>query len=834
MEGTFQKYSFEVEYYIFNRYLSMSKQYNPKGFESKWQEKWYEDSLYKAKDFDNEKPKYYLLVEFPYPSGPGMHIGHTRNYSMMDTVARLKRMKGFNVMYPIGWDAFGLPTENYAIKVKRPPQEITNENIANFKRQIKGLGISFDWSREINTSDPSYYKWTQWIFLKLYEKGLAYKSEMPINWCPKCKVGCANEEVIDSVHERCGTSVEKRNLSQWVLKITEYADRLDKDLDLVNYPDSVKALQRNWIGKKTWYNINYKVENSDVVLTVSTTRPDTQFGSTFVVISPESEKLQQLMSLMDDRSRIEIDRYIEKSKKKDAKEREFGETEKSGVYTGLYCINSITGVRLPIWVADFVLTTVGTGVVVGVPAHDSRDFQFAVKYGLPVVRVIESLNGDRSEINSLKNVYEDEGMVINSGFLNGLNSRDARVKVGEYIIKKGIGDVVTRYHLHDWIFSRQHYWGEPIPIVHCTTCGMVAVPESELPVKLPEVESYEPTDTGESPLAKMTDWVNTKCPKCGGEAKRETDTMPNWAGSSWYYLRYCDPKNDKEFVSRELSDYWMPIDHYEGGQEHITLHLLYSRFWHKVLYDLGFVKDVEPYKARSIHGNVLGEGGAKMSKSLGNVIGPDELIDAYGVDVTRAYLLFMGPYDSDVEWSTRTIQGVKRFVSRYWFFLNTAYEKKVEQSDIKVKVGVEKLVSKVERDILDFKFNTAIAALMEFYNAFSKSLFDIKDLEKLVLLTAPILPHMAEEVWCITMGKRYSIHNEEWPEINENLLKENEIEIPVQINGKVRGKILVSESDREIDIKQKVLSSNTLGQLISEDQIKKFIYVPKRIVSVTL
>ncbi len=585
----------------------MTKQYNPKEFETKWQKRWYEDSFYTAKDFDKEREKYYLLVEFPYPSGPGMHIGHTRNYSMMDSVARLKRMKGFNVMYPIGWDSFGLPTENYAIKMKRKPQEITKENIENFKKQIKKLGISFDWSREIDTSEPSYYKWTQWIFLKLYEKGLAYKSEMPINWCPKCKVGCANEEVIDSLHERCGTPVEKRNLSQWVLKITEYADRLDKDLDLVDYPDSAKQLQRNWIGKKQWYDINYKVENSDIVLTISTTRPDTQFGSTFVVMSPESEDLNKLMELMGDEYRENVKRYIEDSKKKISKERELGDSEKSGVFTGLYCLNSITGSRLPIWVANFVLTTVGTGVVVGVPAHDSRDYQFASKYDLPVIRVIESPDGDRSEITSLENIYEDEGIVFNSGFLDGLSTQEAKVRVGEYLIKNHIGDVVTRYHLHDWIFSRQHYWGDPIPMVHCPKCGIVPVPESELPVKLPDVESYEPTETGESPLAKISDWVNTRCPKCGGDAKRETDTMPNWAGSSWYYLRYCDPMNDLEFVSKELSDYWMPVDHYEGGQEHITLHLLYSRFWHKVLYDLGFVKTLEPYKARSIHGNVLGE-----------------------------------------------------------------------------------------------------------------------------------------------------------------------------------------------------------------------------------
>lgn len=812
----------------------MSKQYNPKDFEKKWQDKWFADLQYEGKDGLEDKPKYYLLVEFPYPSGPGMHIGHTRNYSMMDAVARLRRMKGFNVMYPIGWDAFGLPTENYAIKVKRPPQEITNENIESFRKQLKSLGLSFDWSREINTSDPSYYKWTQWIFLKLYERGLAYKSEMPINWCPKCRVGCANEEVIDSLHERCGSPVEKRSISQWVLKITEYADRLDNDLDLVEYPDSAKALQRNWIGKKTWYDIKYKIEGSDEILTVSTTRPDTQFGSTFVVISPESEALKGMITQIPKERRKEIEEYIKESKNKSTEDGEYSDGEKTGIFTGLCCVNSISGARLPIWVASFVLTTVGTGAVVGVPAHDKRDFQFAIKYGLPIVRVIEGLGGDRTDVSSIEKVYEEEGSVFNSGFLNGLSSPDARVKVGKFIEQNDIGRVLTRYHLHDWVFSRQHYWGEPIPIVHCPSCGMVPVPESDLPVKLPVVESYEPTETGESPLANIQEWVNTKCPKCGGEAKRETDTMPNWAGSSWYYLRYCDPQNNKEFVSREASDYWMQVDHYEGGQEHITLHLLYSRFWHKVLYDLGLVRDIEPYKARSIHGNVLGEGGVKMSKSLGNVIGPDELITEYGVDVTRAYLMFMGPYEGNVEWSTRTIQGVNRFVAKYYAFLNTKWEEKVEKSDIKVKVGIEKLLSKIENNILDFKFNTAIAGLMEFYNTFSNSQFDIKDLEKITLITAPILPHIAEEIWCSTMGKEYSIHNEKWPIIDEKLLIERNIEIPVQINGKVRGKITVSESDTEDQIRGKVLSLDTLGQPLSSIQIKKFIYVPQRIVSVTL
>ncbi len=812
----------------------MLKEYNPKDFEKKWQDKWFTDLQYEAKDFVKDRPKYYLLAEFPYPSGPGMHLGHARNYSMMDAIARLRRMKGFNVLYPIGWDAFGLPTENYAIKVKRPPQDITNENILKFREQLKKLGLSFDWSREVNTSDPSYYKWTQWIFLKLYEKGLAYKSEMPINWCPKCKVGCANEEVINSLHERCGTPVEKKNLSQWVLRITEYADRLDEDLELVDYPDSVKALQRNWIDRKVWYDIQYKVENSEEVVTISTTRPDTQFGSTFVVLSPESEILNRLKGNMDiDRNRA-VEGYIENTNKKTIEEREFGDSEKSGVFTGLYCVNSITGQRLPIWVADFVLTTVGTGAVVGVPAHDERDFQFAIKYGLPIIRVIEGDKGDRSDVTSLEQVYAGEGIVYNSGFINGISSQEAKLKIGEYLKENRIGDVVTRYHLHDWIFSRQHYWGEPIPIIHCSKCGMVPVEKTDLPVKLPEVESYEPTDTGESPLASIEEWVNVKCPKCGGDAKRETDTMPNWAGSSWYYLRYCDPKNDKEFVSRELSDYWMSVDHYEGGQEHINLHLLYSRFWHKVLCDLGLVRDIEPYKARSIHGNVLGEDGNKMSKSQGNVIGPDELISTFGADVIRAYLMFMGPYEGDVAWSTRTINGVKRFVSKYWAFLNTAYEKRVEESDEKVKIGIERLISKIENNILDFKFNTAIAGLMEFYNTFSNSLFDNKDLEKLALISSPILPHLSEEIWCSTMGRKYSIHNEKWPIIDKNLLIEEEIEIPVQISGKVRGKIYINISDSEDHIREKVLSSNTLGPLLSGNSIKKFLYVPGRIVSIIL
>lgn len=808
----------------------MENRYNPKDIEKKWQDRWFATDMYHAKDFDS-KEKYYLLVEFPYPSGDSMHMGHTRNYTEMDSVARLRRMLGQNVLYPMGWDAFGLPTENYAIKVKRPPQEITKENIATFTRQLKAMGFSFDWSREVNTTDPNYYKWTQWIFLQLYKKGLAYKAEMPINWCPKCKVGCANEEVIDGKHERCGTVVELKNLNQWVLKITEYADRLADELDETDYWESIKVRQRNWIGRKTWYDIEYLVEGTDIKLKVSTTRPDTQFGSTFVVIAPDAPVVSELLKYIPKEKKGAVLEYIENSKKKTDEERIAEHLEKTGVSTGLGCKNSITGKVLPIYLADFVLSTVGTGMVVGVPAHDKRDFEFATKYGLPVIRVIEGPDGDRSEIDSVEKVYEDEGIVFNSDFIDGMKSEDAREKMGEYIKEKGIGDVVIRYNLRDWIFSRQHYWGEPIPIVHCEKCGMVPVPEDQLPIKLPEVESYEPTDTGESPLASITEWVNTKCPKCGGDAKRETDTMPNWAGSSWYYLRYTDSHNDKEFADMEKMKYWMPIDHYEGGSEHVTLHLLYSRFWHKVLFDLGLVPGIEPYKKRTIHGVVLGEGGVKMSKSLGNVITPDRLLEQYGADVTRAYLMFMGPYEGDVVWSTEAINGVRRFVGKFFSFLLNAWERKddsqLESSD------VAKLVKKVESDILNFKFNTSISALMQFYNSNVNSTFSTSDIEKLILTIAPILPHIAEEIWEKT-GHEFSVHTQPWPTIDERLLVDESIDIPVQANGKLRGKITIPSEATEQEVIEILKGEEFFATLTSGKEPKKIIYVPQKIVSIVL
>ncbi len=808
----------------------MENRYNPKDIEKKWQDRWFATDMYHAKDFDS-KEKYYLLVEFPYPSGDSMHMGHARNYTEMDSIARLRRMLGQNVLYPMGWDAFGLPTENYAIKVKRPPQEITKENIATFTRQLKAMGFSFDWSREVNTTDPNYYKWTQWIFLKLYEKGLAYKAEMPINWCPKCKVGCANEEVIDGKHERCGTVVELKNLNQWVLKITEYADRLADELDETDYWESIKVRQRNWIGRKTWYDIEYLVEGTDIKLKVSTTRPDTQFGSTFVVIAPDAEIVSKLLKYILREKKGAVLEYIENSKKKTDEERVAEHLEKTGVDTGLGCRNSITGEVLPIYLADFVLSTVGTGMVVGVPAHDKRDFEFATKYGLPIIRVIEGPDGDRSEIDSVEKVYEDEGIVFNSDFIDGMKSEDAREKMGEYIKEKGIGDVVIRYNLRDWIFSRQHYWGEPIPIVHCEKCGMVPVPEDQLPIKLPEVESYEPTDTGESPLASITEWVNTKCPKCGGDAKRETDTMPNWAGSSWYYLRYTDSHNDKEFADMEKMKYWMPIDHYEGGSEHVTLHLLYSRFWHKVLFDLGLVPGIEPYKKRTIHGVVLGEGGVKMSKSLGNVITPDRLLEQYGADVTRAYLMFMGPYEGDVVWSTEAINGVRRFVGKFFSFLLNAWERKddsqLESSD------VAKLVKKVESDILNFKFNTSISSLMQFYNSNVDSTFSTTDVERLILTIAPILPHIAEEIWEKT-GHEFSVHTQPWPTIDERLLVDESIDIPVQANGKLRGKITIPSEATEQEVIEILKGEEFFATLTSGKEPKKIIYVPQKIVSIVL
>lgn len=805
--------------------------YNPKEFEENWQKKWLDSKIYAAEDFA-DKEKYYVLVEFPYPSGPGMHIGHSRNYSMMDSVARLRRMMGYNVLYPMGWDAFGLPTENYAIKVKKSPREVTDTNVANFRRQLKSLGLSFDWDREIDTTDPKYYKWTQWIFLKLYEKGLAEKVEMPINWCPQCHVGCANEEVIDGKHERCGGEVEKRMKSQWVLKITEYADRLVDELDLVDYPKSVVASQRNWIGRKEGIEIDFEVVGSDIVLPCFTTTP-VNWGATFLVIAPEHPLTAEITA---DEQQGAVSAYVSKAAKKSSLERMAGVKHKTGVFTGSYVTNHINGDKLPVWVADFVLADFGTGIVQGCPAHDERDYDFATKFKLPIVRVVEGINGETdkgetAEVDPIKTGGGEMRPMVNSDFLNGIPFDEAMVKTMDYFVEKGWGRKTVTYSLNDWIFSRQRYWGEPVPMVHCEKCGTVPVPEDQLPVVLPEVEAYEPTDDGESPLAAMTDWVNTTCPNCDGPAKRETDTMPNWAGSSWYFLRYIDPHNDKMLADPKKLEYWMPIDIYEGGAEHTTLHVLYSRFWHKFLNDIGVVPGKEPYGARRTHGVVLAEDGKKMSKSVGNVINPDEMIEEFGADTARAYLLFMGPYEGDNSWNAKTVQGVARFLRRYFVMLTENAEKPSKETDPKVEMAINKLAVKVRDDILGFKFNTSIAGMMEFLKGNSKAPLTRDQVEKLAIIIAPIAPHLAEEVWKI-LGNEFSVHSQSWPEVDESKLVEETVEIAIQINGKVRDRVEIAVDASETDVRNIVLSMDKIVQELGGKEPKKFVYVPGRIISI--
>lgn len=864
--------------------------YNPKEFEKKWQEKWAEAGIGKAVDF-SEKPKKYVLIEFPYPSGNAMHIGHARNDTMMDTYSRLFRMKGYNVLYPMGWDAFGLPTENYAIKSKRQPREITDENVATFRRQLDSMGFSFDWDRQVDTTDPKYFRWTQWIFLKLFEKGLAYKTEMPINWCSKCKVGCAEEEVVDGKHERCGSPIEKRGISQWVLKITEYADRLYSDLDMVDYPEFVKAGQRNWIDPKVWIDVKYplvdadgneiKNENGETeFVTIATTRPDTNFGATFIVLAPEGEVTKQVSRYILPEHRKTCDEYIVATAKKTEEERISEGRKKTGAFTGLYCRNHLTDKLMPIYLADFVLPGVGTGAVVGVPGHDKRDFEFAQVFELPVIRVVRGKNGEEGPITSIDQVQELEGIMMNSGFLDGTDIHDAIEKMMDHLEAQGWGKRVKRFHLHDWVFSRQRYWGEPIPLVHCEKCGVVALPESELPLELPAVEEYEPTDDGTSPLSRIDWWVNTNCPRCGGPAKRETDTMPQWAGSSWYFMRYCDPHNDEMLADPKKLNYWLPVDIYDGGAEHITLHLLYSRFWYKFLSDIGVIdlgaggaennpnKELlkfEPYKVRRIHGMVLGEGGVKMSKSMGNVINPDDLIKEYGADVARLYLMFMGPYDGTCEWSSRTILGVARFAERFYDMISRGIvgllnsgngvgdEVKISKETAEVNSSsssikneadltsrskeidkwIHRMADKVENDIEQLKFNTAIAEMMKFVNEFEKDVLSRDQIYNLLLIVAPFAPHLAEQLWSANGGE-FSIHTQAWVKIDKNLLVDDEIEIPVQINGKVKGKIFVSDADDENSVREKVMADERLRGYISGGVIKKLLYVKNRIVNVVI
>jgi leucyl-tRNA synthetase len=820
--------------------------YDHKKIEKKWQERWEKEGLYKAKDFSN-KPKYYFLIEFPYPSGDGLHVGHPRSYTALDILARKKRMEGYNVLFPIGFDAFGLPSENYAIKTGVHPAITTKKNIETFTKQLKSIGFSFDWSRVITTTDPDYYKWTQWIFLKLYKHGLAYKDKMPINWCLSCKIGLANEEVVNGQCERCGGDVEKREKEQWMLKITKYADKLIEGLDKIDYWDKIKNQQINWIGRKEWIDISYPVKGTNEKIVVSTTRPDTNFGATFVVLAPEHHLLSSKKELIPKQYKKQVEDYIKKAKNKSELERISEGREKTGVFTGLYCINQLNNKKMPIWVSDFVLSTVGTGALVGVPGHDVRDFEFAQKFNLPVIRVVVGKDGDTSEITKKEQVQEDEGKMVNSEFLDGMDIHKATVTMMDYLEKKKWGKRAIRYNLRDWVFSRQRYWGEPIPMINCEQCGWQPVPESELPVKLPEVEKYEPTDSGESPLAAIKDWVNTKCPKCGGAAKRETDTMPNWAGSSWYFLRYVDPHNNKELASKEKLKYWTPVDWYNGGMEHTTLHLLYSRFWYKFLYDIGIIPKecgAEPYKKRTSHGMILGEGGIKMSKSKGNVVNPDDVVKEHGADVLRMYEMFMGPFDQAIPWDTKGVEGINRFLKKIYKLsdklqistrqLTDKTQTNSKSQNSKLENLLHKTIKKVTQDIENLRFNTAISAMMILLNEFEKEKeIDIIHYSLFIILLSPFAPHLAEELW-EKLGHKDSIFRQSWPKYDEALARDEEIELVIQINGKVRDKITVSADISETQAKEKALASEKIKKWLDGKEPKKIIFVRGKLVSIVI
>ncbi len=800
--------------------MKKTQNYDHKKIEKKWQKIWDKEKTFSVKE-DSKKKKFYGLIEFPYPSGDGIHMGHVRTDTAMDVICRKKRMEGYNVLYPIGWDAFGLPTENYAIKTGIHPTVVTKNNTNTFRRQLKSIGFSFDWLREINTSDPNYYKWTQWIFLKLYENGLAYKKKMLINWCPKDKTGLANEEVINGCCERCGTVVEKKEKEQWMLAITKYADRLEKDLDDVNYLEKIKIQQRNWIGKSEGAEIEFKIKNSDKKIKVFTTRPDTLFGVTYVVLAPENELVQQLSSQV--KNWQEVDKYIKEVKGRPEMERTADGKDKTGIeLKGIKIINPVNGEEFPVFVADYVLGGYGTGAVMAVPAHDDRDFAFAKKYNLPIKEVI-SLGGEASK--SAEQAYIESGVMINSGKFNGRNNEE----IMSEITKFAGGKMTTTYKLRDWIFSRQHYWGEPIPVVHCEKCGIVALKEKDLPLKLPLVKKYQPTDTGESPLALISKWVNTKCPKCGGKAKRETDTMPNWAGSSWYYLRYADPKNKKEFANIEKLKYWTPVDWYNGGMEHTTLHLLYSRFWHKFLFDLKLVPTNEPYQKRTSQGFVLGEDGEKMSKSRGNVINPDEIVKNLGADSLRTYEMFMGPFDQSITWSSDNIVGSKRFLEKVWKLQDRVTDNFSDSEEIITLIN--KTIKKVGEDIESMNFNTAISGMMIFANGLeNQEKISRETYLDFIKILSPFTPHICEEIWA-KFGNKKSITLADWPKWESSKIVSGKIKMPIQINGKVRGVIDVNSDLNEDEITKIALSNKDIFKWTLETPIKKTIFVKNKIIN---
>ena len=797
-------------------------EYNFKQIESKWQNVWYTQNTFAAKQ-DFSLPKYYCLVEFPYPSGQGLHVGHPRSYTALDIVARKKRLEGYNVLYPMGWDAFGLPTENFAIKNHIHPAEVTKNNVAHFKQQLQSLGFSFDWTREINTTDPSYYKWTQWIFLQLFKKGLAYKKEMAVNWCTSCKCVLANEEVVNGVCERCGSEVIRKNQSQWMLKITEYADRLVKDLDDVDFIDRVKTQQRNWIGRSTGAEVDFGTTLGDT-LTVYTTRPDTLFGATYMVISPEHPYIEKWADKLNNLD--EVRKYQDEAAHKSDFERTELNKDKTGVrLDGVMGINPVNNKEIPIFISDYVLVSYGTGAIMAVPAHDTRDWEFAKKFDLPIIEVVAG-----SKVGVENEAFTDcaTGVMTNSDFLTGMSVEEAKKAITEWLTKEGKGHQKVNFKLRDWVFSRQRYWGEPIPIVKCEKCGYVPLDESQLPLTLPNVESYEPTDTGESPLAKMTDWVNTTCPCCGGPAKRETDTMPQWAGSSWYFLRYCDPHNDKELISKEAAEYWTPVDWYNGGMEHTTLHLLYSRFWHKFLYDIGVVPTSEPYKKRTSHGMILGENGEKMSKSRGNVVNPDEIVDSYGADTMRLYEMFIGDFEKAAPWNSDSIKGCKRFIEKFW----NLQEKVVDGDEYtpQMEALMHKTIKKVTYDIDNLKANTAIAAMMTLVNELSAKGCNKAELKTLTILLNPFAPHVTEEMWDV-MNFGGMVNQAKWPEYDEEKTKENDVEIVIQIMGKVRAKITVPVDMAKDDVLALAKAESKIAELLEGKEIKKEIYVPGRLVN---
>ncbi len=804
----------------------MAKLYNHKVVEPKWQKVWDDEKAFAATD-DYSKPKYYALVEFPYPSGQGLHVGHPRPYTALDIVARKRRMQGYNVLYPMGWDAFGLPTENYAIKNKIHPRIVTENNVARFKAQLHSLGYSFDWDREINTTDPKYYKWTQWIFLKLFKAGLAYKKEMPINWCTSCKVGLANEEVVNGVCERCGSEVVRKVKSEWMLKITEYADKLIEGLNDVDYIERVKVQQKNWIGRSTGAEVDFSIKGKDEKLRIYTTRCDTLFGVTYMVVSPEHQYLDQFKDEI--KNWDEIEAYREQASKKSDFERAELAKDKTGVQIdGLTAVNPVNGKEVPIWVSDYVLMSYGTGAIMAVPAHDERDWEFAKKFNLPIIQVVAK-NGEEVDVNEAAFTDVATGVLINSDFLNGLEVKDAKEKMIAFLEENKLGTAKTNYKLRDWVFSRQRYWGEPIPIVSCEKCGYVPIDESELPLLLPEVDSYMPTDNGESPLASMTEWVNTTCPCCGGPAKRETDTMPQWAGSSWYFLRYTDPNNDEALASPEALKYWMPVDWYNGGMEHTTLHLLYSRFWHKFLYDEGVVNTPEPYQKRTSHGMILGENGEKMSKSRGNVVNPDDIVNEYGADTLRTYEMFIGAFDLAASWSEDGVKGCRRFLERVWKLQDLMTDEEGYSKDLETKM--HQTIKKVSTDFENLKYNTAIAAMMALINDFYKKNAITKgEFKTLITLLNPVAPHITEELW-ENAGFEGRVYQTKWPAYDEAKTVESSVEIALQINGKIRGTLMIDKDAAKDDVIAKAkeeLADKLTGNIVKE------IYVPGRIVNIVM